>query len=125
MNRSTVTRTVLAFAFLLSGAAGLWYESVWARYLGLFVGHAAYAQVLVLVIFLGGMALGSWLVGRRSSDLARPLMLYGLAEGLVGLLGLFFHEIYGGVTGWAYSSVFPHTGEGLSLTLARWGIAAS
>lgn len=124
MNRSTVIRTVLALAFLLSGAAGLWYESVWTRYLGLFVGHAAYAQVLVLVIFLGGMALGAWLVGRRSSDLARPLLLYGLAESVVGLLGLFFHEIYGAVTGWAYSAVFPNTGEGLSLVLARWGIAA-
>jgi predicted membrane-bound spermidine synthase len=60
-------RIVLALAFLLSGAAGLWYESAWSRYLGLFLGHAAYAQVIVLVIFLGGMALGAWLTGRIST----------------------------------------------------------
>ena len=35
------------------------YESVWTRYLGLFVGHSAYAQIIVLTIFLGGMALGA------------------------------------------------------------------
>src|SRR5258706_12819995 len=42
--------------FFLSGAAGLIYESIWTRYLGLLVGHTAYAQVIVLVIFMGGMA---------------------------------------------------------------------
>ncbi|MCY7379733.1 MAG: hypothetical protein LH467_10400 [Gemmatimonadaceae bacterium] len=46
----------LCVIFVLSGAAGLVYESIWTRYLGLFVGHGAYAQVLVLVIFLGGMS---------------------------------------------------------------------
>ena len=48
----------LCIVFVLSGAAGLIYESIWTRYLGLFVGHSAYAQVLVLVIFLGGMSAG-------------------------------------------------------------------
>ena len=48
----------LYFLFVLSGAAGLIYESIWTRYLGLFVGHDAYAQIIVLVIFLGGMSVG-------------------------------------------------------------------
>ena len=34
--------------FALSGAAGLVYQSIWAHYLGLVLGHAAYAQTLVL-----------------------------------------------------------------------------
>ncbi len=48
MTTTPPARTVplLYGLFLLSGAAGLCYESVWSRYLGLFVGHAAYAQVL-------------------------------------------------------------------------------
>ncbi len=32
--------------FMLSGLAGLIYESVWTHYLKLFLGHAAYAQTL-------------------------------------------------------------------------------
>jgi Na+/melibiose symporter-like transporter len=46
--------------FALSGFAGLIYESIWTHYLKLFLGHAAYAQTLVLIIFMGGMALGAW-----------------------------------------------------------------
>jgi predicted membrane-bound spermidine synthase len=46
-------------AFVLSGAAGLVYEVLWSRYLGLLVGHSAYAQVIVLAVFLGGMGAGA------------------------------------------------------------------
>ena len=62
----------LLAAFVLSGASGLIYESIWSRYVGLFVGHNAYAQVAVLVIFLGGMSLGAWLTARVGRT-ARPL----------------------------------------------------
>jgi len=44
--------------FALSGCAGLVYQSIWSQYLGLYLDNAAYAQSLVLVIFMGGMALG-------------------------------------------------------------------
>ena len=36
----------LQAAFVVSGVAGLAYEVLWSRYIGLFVGHGAYAQVL-------------------------------------------------------------------------------
>lgn len=39
--------------FGLSGFSGIIYESVWSHYLKLFLGHAAYAQALVLIIFMG------------------------------------------------------------------------
>ena len=50
---------LLYLVFTLSGAAGLIYESIWSHYLGLFVGHSAYAQIIVLAIFLGGMSLAA------------------------------------------------------------------
>jgi predicted membrane-bound spermidine synthase len=55
---------LLLAAFVASGFAGLIYESVWAQYLKLFLGHAAYAQTMVLCIFMGGLALGAWLAAR-------------------------------------------------------------
>ena len=60
---------LLVVLFVLSGAAGLIYESIWTRYLALFVGHSAYAQMLVLVIFLGGMSAGALAVGRRAEKI--------------------------------------------------------
>ena len=44
--------------FMVSGFSGLVYESIWSHYLRLFLGHAAYAQTLVLAILMGGMPLG-------------------------------------------------------------------
>ncbi len=115
---------VLTLLFILSGAAGLFYESVWSRYLGLFVGHNAYAQVIVLVIFLGGMAIGAMIVGRITERIKEPLFGYAMIEFAVGLVGLFFHDIYIAVTNWAYTSVFPSTAGSGMLTISKWAIAA-
>jgi spermidine synthase len=109
--------------FILSGAAGLIYESIWTRYLGLFVGHSAYAQVIVLVIFLGGMSIGALLVGRRTERLRRPLYWYAGVELATGLIGLVFHDVFVATTHFAYSSVFPAAGVGVIQTVAKWGIA--
>ena len=62
---------LLTFCFILSGAAGLIYESIWSRYLGLFVGHSAYAQVIVLVIYLGGMRSEEHTSELQSTDVSR------------------------------------------------------
>src|SRR6185436_5805978 len=110
--------------FLLSGAAGLIYESIWTRYLGLFVGHSAYAQVIVLVIFLGGMSIGSYLIGRRTMRIARPLVWYAVVELMVGAIGLLFHQAFVGTTALAYDSIFPSLGHGPLQTLVKWSIAA-
>src|SRR5205809_7082155 len=98
--------SLLCLIFILSGAAALIYESIWTRYLGLFVGHDAYAQIVVLVIFLGGMSLGSYIVGRRSSALRTPLLWYAGVEFLVGILALVFHDAFVAVTAKAYESLF-------------------
>jgi len=59
------TRILLCFLFVASGFTGLIYESIWSHYLKLFLGHAAYAQALMLAIFMGGMAIGAWLTVRH------------------------------------------------------------
>jgi predicted membrane-bound spermidine synthase len=116
---------VLCLLFVLSGAAGLMYESIWARYLGLFVGHMAYAQIIVLVIFLGGMSAGALVVSRRSERLKQPLWAYAAIEFAIGYLGLFFHDMFQAVTGWAYASVYPELAGSWILTAAKWTVAAA
>src|SRR5437016_809999 len=110
--------------FVLSGAAGLIYESIWTRYLGLFVGHSAYAQVIVLVIFLGGMSLGALLVGRRTERVTRPLFWYAIVELATGAIGLVFHDVFVATTNVAYTSLFPAIGLGVAQTIAKWAIAS-
>lgn len=110
--------------FFLSGAAALMYESVWTRYLGLFVGHDAYAQVVVLVIFLGGMSAGAWMVSRRSTSIARPLRTYAFVEAAIGVIGLAFHDVFVGATALAYDHLFPALGSGAAVDVAKWTLAA-
>jgi predicted membrane-bound spermidine synthase len=114
----------LLAAFVLSGAAGLVYESIWTRYLGLFVGHGAYAQVLVLVIFLGGMSLGALAIGRRAERVRDPLVWYAAVELAVGLIGLVFHDAFVWTTRLAYDGVFPALGPGAMQVVSKWSIAA-
>jgi len=117
-------RNVLYVAFFLSGIAGLIYESIWSRYLGLFVGHSAYAQVIVLIIFLGGLSVGAILVGQRSQQTRRPLFWYASAEALVGLFGLFFHDLFLLLQDLAYGSVFPLLSGSAFLVPVKWGMVA-
>ena len=101
------SRTAFYLLFTVSGFAGLIYESIWTHYLKLVLGHAAYAQSLVLVVFMGGLAAGSALMGRWSSRIRNPLLAYALVEGIVGLLALVFHELFVASTGFAYATLLP------------------
>jgi spermidine synthase len=109
--------------FAISGFAGLIYESIWTQYLGLFLGHAAYAQSFVLMLFMGGMALGAWLVSRHSARIARPLAIYAAIEFAIGILGIAFDPIYHAGTSFAYAHLFPLVGEGIGLDVTRYTIS--
>ena len=114
---------VLMALFAISGFAGLIYESIWTQYLGLFLGHAAYAQSFVLMLFMGGMAIGAWLVSRRSAQIARPLAVYAAVELAIGILGMAFDPIYHAATGFAYTQLFPLVGDGVALDVTRYAIS--
>ena len=45
-------KVFLFIIFSISGLTGLIYESIWSHYLKLVLGHAAYAQTLVLAFFM-------------------------------------------------------------------------
>src|ERR1044071_6278482 len=97
-----MSRGALYLVFTASGFAGLIYESIWTQYLRLFLGHAAYAQSLVLAVFMGGMALGAAWCGRRSARLANPLLAYAAVEAVVGAAAVVFHPVFVGLTDWSY-----------------------
>jgi len=109
--------------FVLSGFAGLVYQSLWSHYLGLVLGHAAYAQSLVLSIFMGGMALGAWLAARLGLRWRRLLLAYALAEAAIGLLGLAFHPLFLGYLGLS-EALLPALGDGAAGRLYPWLTAA-
>jgi predicted membrane-bound spermidine synthase len=110
--------------FAVSGFAGLMYESIWTHYLKLFLGHAAYAQTLVLAIFMGGMALGSWLAGAYSTRMRNLLLGYAIVEALVGVAALSFHVVFVGATNYAYDTVLPSLSSPAAAQLVKWTLGA-
>lgn len=109
--------------FALSGAAGLIYQAIWSQYLGLFLGHAAYAQSLVLAIFMGGMALGAWWVSQYATAWRDLLRAYAVVELIIGVAAALFHGEYLALTGLAYDVVFPALDAGWLSTSFKWASA--
>ncbi len=79
---------LLLTLFFLSGATGLVYELVWTRQLVFVFGGTTYAISTVLVAFMGGLGIGSFLAGRVSSGIQRPGLVYGVIEILIGVYAL-------------------------------------
>src|SRR5215211_5970760 len=80
MRDRTVPLPALMALFVLSGAAGLIYEVVWARQLVLVFGNTSQAVSTILTGFFGGLAIGGAVGGRIADRVARPLRLYGSLE---------------------------------------------
>ena len=83
------SRAVVLGLFLFSGVSGLIYEVVWSRMFVLVLGTTVYAVSTVLGVFMGGLALGSWLFGRLAD---RPgsngLRIYAWLELGIGAFAL-------------------------------------
>jgi predicted membrane-bound spermidine synthase len=79
---------LLCAVFFVSGAAGLIFEALWFRQTGLTFGNSVTASSLVLASFMSGLALGSALVARWGSRIARPLRAYAALEVAIALGGV-------------------------------------
>ena len=110
--------------FTASGFAGLIYESIWTYYLKLFLGHAAYAQALVLAVFMGGMAIGSLLCSKYSERLGNLLIGYAVVEVLIGICAVFFHPLYVQFIDFTYTTLIPHLGSPLAVAIFKWTAAS-
>src|SRR5271163_1191101 len=80
-------RAIILLCFFISGAAGLILQVAWAKSLTLIFGSTVYAVTTVLAVFLGGLALGSDWIGRWSDRWEDPILLYGLLDLGVAVLG--------------------------------------
>src|SRR3954468_6744267 len=79
---------LLYFLFFCSGISGLIYQVVWVREFGNVFGNTVYSASLVIAVFMLGLGVGSFLLGRwadrkyveRGTSLLRA---YGLVEAAI------------------------------------------
>lgn len=110
--------------FFASGACGLVYQSIWPQYLKLLLGHSAYAQSIVLVVFIGGMAIGAWAATKITPSLRSPLLGYAACEALVGAIAIVFHSVYLPVSDWVYAYLLPNYCSESGSCAIQWAVAA-
>lgn len=87
---------ILLLLFFVSGFTGLVYQVVWTRQLLLVFGSTTHSVVVVISAFMGGLALGSLLVGILADRIKNSLKLYGVLECIVGssaLSTIFLFEV--------------------------------
>ena len=83
---------IISLIFFVSGISGLIYQVVWVRNFGRVFGNTVYSASLVVGVFMCGLGIGSYLVG-RSSDARKHkgknwlLTAYGYCELAIAALG--------------------------------------
>lgn len=90
---TTISRSQTASVYLIftaSGAAALVYQMIWARWLSLVFGNTTTSVSIVLGSFMLGLALGSYLIGKRLPKIANPMLIYAYLELGIGLFALSF-----------------------------------
>ena len=107
---SLAPRLIVGSLFVVSGATSLVYQVVWVRMLSLFFGSDVYAAAIMLSVFMGGLALGSWAAGAVADRVTKPLVIYGACEILIGLSALAFPEVLSAFRG-TYQSIYRDSFE--------------
>lgn len=128
---ASTVRWFFAF-FVASGFCGLVYQVVWLRMAMAAFGVTTPLVSIVLSVFMGGLALGSWAGGRLARRLAaRPasafVALYAASELVIGLSGVLVVPLFsaernllaslGGPVSWASSSYYFASGALIAATL--------
>lgn len=84
MTQKTSAHTASIYLlFFLSGATGLIYELLWVSRFGRLFGNSSYAIGTVLAAYMGGLAIGSWLIGNRADRFGNTLCIYAILEALI------------------------------------------
>lgn len=110
---------VLFVLFFASGAAGLVYQVLWTRQLGLVFGVTVYAASTVWASYMAGLALGSYVAGRIGDRARRPLLWFAVAETGIGLSALATPVVLGWLQS-VYPAVFRAAPDSLAMvTIVR------
>src|SRR5437867_3803214 len=112
--RGTITTRKVALLLFGSGMCALIYQMAWLREFRLIFGASTAASAAVLAIFMGGLGLGSLLLGGRADRQVQPLGFYAILEGSIAVSAALTPLLLWGVRG-------AYIATGGSPVLGLWG----
>ncbi len=116
--RTALFTVLIYLAFFASGAASLIAEVTWNRMLIVVVGNSLHAAAMIIMVFMGGLGLGSWVGGRVIAGRRISLVPYLLLELCIGLYVMASPGLFDGLTD-LFMSLAGSTTNREGLTLVR------
>lgn len=116
MNPKRVALSFYCF-FAASGFCCLVYQLIWLRIAMAKYGVTTPLISMVIAIFMGGLAFGSWAGGKfsrlkRIDNCRQSMLFYGLAEAIIGLSGLLVAPLLSIGQGILYQNISTDWGSG-------------
>jgi len=94
MKASLRVKSAIYILFFISGFTGLVYEVTWTRILTNIFGSTTYAITAVLSAFMGGLAIGSFVIGRYIERKQNPVFIYAFLEIGIGITAFLTPTIF-------------------------------
>ncbi|MBN1699908.1 MAG: fused MFS/spermidine synthase [Spirochaetales bacterium] len=124
MSSNTMSRRTALIVFFLAGLSALIYEITWIRQALLTFGVSIYAYSAVLMAYMGGMALGSYAIGKWADRAGRPGQLFAVLQVGLAVLGWLALPFLNGLTGlYSIMTSSLNLENELALTALRLGLA--
>jgi spermidine synthase len=116
--RSSIFLFSVYFAFFVSGASCLIAEVTWNRMLIVVVGNSLSAAAIIIVVFMGGLGLGSYVAGKVLARRRVSLVPYLLLEATIGVFVLLSPSLFDLLSS-IFSSLAESVHDRASLTTVR------
>ncbi|MCB0385006.1 MAG: fused MFS/spermidine synthase, partial [Bdellovibrionales bacterium] len=107
---------LIVFCFFLTGFTSLVLEVAWSRAFAPILGSSLYSAATVVGAFMGGLALGAWLISRWKGALTRPMRTFAFLQIVIGIVGTISIPLLHW-TSPLYSTIYSMGGEGSALFL--------
>lgn len=88
VDRRTIVFIIITITLLSTGAASMIYEVTLLREFTLLLGSSFYSGSVVLASIMGGLAIGSFIIGKLSDKIKNPFLLLFILEMLIALISL-------------------------------------
>lgn len=105
----------------LSGFTGLLYQVLWMKQLGLLFGNTSHTAGATLAAFFAGLAVGSWVWGRRAEFMKSPLRVYAWLEVGIAVTALTYFGILS-IFYRIYPVLYQGVESGLILLLVKFAL---
>lgn len=125
IKKVTATLVVIAITLISTGAASMIYEVTLIREFTILLGSSFYSGAIVLSAVMGGLAIGSFLIGRLSDRVKNPFLLLFILEMLIALISLVIVPVTRGFAlsdEWMLTDVIISTFKLIGLAPTSWHV---